>query len=48
MDVAAGQARLFSVMQPSGNQLGEIHITWTPDLPCAEPLTWTEHHRWHR
>jgi hypothetical protein len=42
VDVAAGQARLFSVMQPSGNQVGEIHITWTPDLPEAEPLTWTE------
>ncbi len=42
VDVAAGQARLFSVMQPSGNQGGEIHITWTPDLPDAEPLTWTE------
>jgi len=43
VDVAAGQARLFSTMlQPSGNQAGEIHITWTPDLPDAEPLTWTE------
>jgi hypothetical protein len=42
VDVAAGQARLFSVTQPSGNQVGEIHITWTPDLPDAEPLTWTE------
>jgi hypothetical protein len=42
VDVAAGQARLFSAMQPSGNQVGEIHITWTPDLPDAEALTWTE------
>jgi hypothetical protein len=42
VDVAAGQARLFSTMQPSGNHVGEIHITWTPDLPDAEPLTWTE------
>ena len=40
--VAAGQARLFSTMQPSDNQPGEITITWTPDLPDAEPLTWTE------
>jgi len=42
VDVAAGQARLFSTMQPSDNQPGEIHITWTPELPDAEPLTWTE------
>jgi hypothetical protein len=42
VDVAAGQARLFSTMQPGGNQAGEIHITWTPDLPDAEPMTWTE------
>jgi hypothetical protein len=42
VDVAAGQARLFSVMQRTGNQVGEIHITWTPDLPDAEPLTWKE------
>lgn len=42
VDVAAGQTRLFSTMQPSDNQPGEIHITWTPELPDAEPLTWTE------
>lgn len=42
VDVAAGQARLFSTMQPADNQPAEIHITWTPDLPGAEPLTWTE------
>jgi hypothetical protein len=42
VDIAAGQARLFSTMQPSGNQVSEIHITWTPDLPDAVPLTWTE------
>jgi len=42
VDVAAGQARLFSAMLPGGNQPGEIHITWTPDLPDSEPLTWTE------
>jgi hypothetical protein len=42
VDVAAGQARLFSAMQPGGNQVGEVHITWTPDLPDAEALTWTE------
>ena len=42
VDVGAGQARLFSTMQPSDNQPCEIHITWTPDLPDAEPLTWTE------
>jgi hypothetical protein len=42
VDVAAGQARLFSTMQPADNQPGEIHITWTPDVPDAEPLTWTE------
>ena len=42
VNVAAGQARLFSTMQPSENQPCEIHITWTPDLPDAEPLTWTE------
>jgi hypothetical protein len=45
VNVAAGQARLFSTLQPSDNQPCEIHITWTPDLPSektAEPLTWTE------
>ena len=42
VDVAAGQARLFSTMQPSDNQPGEIHISWTPDLPDSEPLTWIE------
>jgi hypothetical protein len=45
VNVAAGQARLFSTLQPADNQPGEIHITWTPDLPSektAEPLTWTE------
>jgi hypothetical protein len=42
VDVAAGQARLFSAMLPGGNQPGEIHVTWTPELPDAEPLTWTE------
>jgi hypothetical protein len=42
VDVAAGQARLFSAMLPGGNQPGEIHITWTPELPDAEPLSWTE------
>ena len=42
VDIAAGQARLFSTMQPGENQPCEIHITWTPDLPDAEPLTWTE------
>ena len=42
VDLAAGQARLFSTMQPADNQPCEIHITWTPDLPEAEPLTWTE------
>ena len=42
VDVAAGQARLFSVTRTSGNQVGEIHITWTSDLSDAGPLTWTE------
>jgi hypothetical protein len=42
VNVAAGQARQFSTMQPADNQPCEIHITWTPDLPGAEPLTWTE------
>jgi len=45
VNVAAGQARLFSTLQPADNQPGEIHITWTPDLPSektAKPLTWTE------
>jgi hypothetical protein len=42
VDVRAGQARLFSTMQPGDNQPCEIHITWTPDLADAEPLTWTE------
>ena len=42
VNVAAGQARLFSTMQPADNQPCEIHITWTPDLPDGEPLTWTE------
>jgi hypothetical protein len=42
VDIAAGQARLFSAVLPGGNQPGEIHIAWTPDLPDSESLTWTE------
>lgn len=42
VNIAAGQARLFSVMQAHGDRGGEIHITWTPDLPDAVPMTWTE------
>lgn len=38
-DIAAGQARLFSVMQLPGNRGGDIRIIWTPDLPDAAPLT---------
>lgn len=41
-DIAAGQARLFVVMQAVGARGGAVHITWTPDLPDAEPMTWTE------
>jgi len=40
--IAAGQARLFYVIQASGDAGGAVHITWTPDLPEAEPMTWTE------
>ncbi|MCT7369601.1 hypothetical protein A7R75_11405 [Mycolicibacterium llatzerense] len=40
--IAAGQARLFSVAQAYGDRGGEVHITWTPDLPDAVPMTWTE------
>ena len=42
VNIAAGQARLFLVMQGFDNRGGEIHITWTPDLPEAVPMTWTE------
>ncbi|WP_354525470.1 hypothetical protein [Mycolicibacterium sp. 624] len=42
VNIAAGQARLFSVMQAHGDRGGEIQITWTPDLPDAVPMTWTE------
>lgn len=41
-DVAPGQARLFVVRQYGGDRGGDIQITWTPALPDAEPLTWTE------
>jgi Na+-transporting methylmalonyl-CoA/oxaloacetate decarboxylase gamma subunit len=41
VDIAAGQARFFSTMH-TGERGGEIHITWTPDLPGAQPMTWTE------
>lgn len=40
--IAAGQARLFVVQQAFGDQGGVIDITWTPDLPNAQPMTWTE------
>jgi hypothetical protein len=42
VDIAAGQARMFSLRQAFGDRGGEVHITWTPDLPDAEPMTWTE------
>jgi hypothetical protein len=42
VNIAAGQARLFTVTQTFGDRGGEVHITWTPDLPGAEPMTWTE------
>lgn len=42
VNIAAGQARLFSVKQAYRDRGGEIHITWTPDLPDAVPMTWTE------
>ncbi|CDO88554.1 hypothetical protein BN973_02923 [Mycobacterium triplex] len=41
-DIAAGESRLFMVAQAFGDKGGEIRITWTPDLPGAEPMTWTE------
>jgi hypothetical protein len=41
-DIAAGQARLIVVSRYSGNRGGEIHVSWTPALPDAEQLTWTE------
>lgn len=41
-NIAAGQAQLLTVVQTFGDKGGEIHITWTPDLPGAEPMTWTE------
>lgn len=41
-DIAAGQARLFTVGQAFGDKGGNIDITWTPDLPDAAPMTWTE------
>lgn len=40
--IAAGQARLFSALQAHSKRGGAIDITWTPDLPDAEPMTWTE------
>src|ERR1700758_4948484 len=41
-DIAAGQARLFSVMRLPGNRGGDIRITWTPDLPrCVSRRTLT-------
>ena len=42
VDIAAGQARFFSTLQIMGDRGGEVHITWTPDLPGAAPITWTE------
>lgn len=40
--IEPGQARLIQVLQAFGDKAGEIHITWTPDLPDAQPMTWTE------
>lgn len=40
--IEPGQARLIQVLQAFGDSAGEIHITWTPDLPDAQPMTWTE------
>ncbi|MDO2994972.1 hypothetical protein P5V54_11470 [Mycobacteroides abscessus subsp. abscessus] len=40
--IEPGQARLIQVLQAYADKAGEIHITWTPDLPDAEPMTWTE------
>lgn len=40
--IAAGQSRLFFVVQASGDRGGAVHITWTPDLPDAGRMTWTE------
>lgn len=42
VDIASGQARLFSVKHSYSRRGGELHITWTPDLPGAEPMAWTE------
>lgn len=39
--IAAGQSRLFS-LHPGWSGGGEVNITWTPDTPDAEPMTWTE------
>lgn len=41
VDIAAGQAHFFSTVQVD-ERGGEVHITWTPDLPGAQPITWTE------
>lgn len=40
--IPAGQARLFRALQAYSDRGGEVHITWTPDLPAAVPMTWTE------
>ncbi|GAB3227086.1 hypothetical protein GCM10027535_31250 [Mycolicibacterium hippocampi] len=40
--IAAGQARLLEMRHSFSRSGGEVHITWIPDLPDAEPMTWTE------
>lgn len=40
--IAAGQARLFGVKHSFSRGGVEVVITWTPDLPDAESMTWTE------
>ena len=40
--IASGQSRLL-MLQASRSGGGEVHITWTPELPDGRPITWTCH-----
>lgn len=40
--IAAGQSRLFNMAASWSSGTVEVGITWTPDLPDAERMTWTE------